>query len=216
MTDYVIKPLDATTWDAFARLVERHNGVFGGCWCTWFHTFQAEKTFTAEGNRALKERLVEEGRAHAALVFDGDEAVAWCQYGTPEELPNIHPPQGVRGRSRQPARLPDHLHLRGQEVPAQRSDGGRSSWCRGSDCAGRRRGRGGVPARHRRPKGVRALQRHAVPVRAGRLQLPPAQGQEELRDAQGRRGARRSRVEELLAEGRSAPRDEIVAGALTT
>ena len=31
-----------------------------------------------------------------------------------------------------------------------------------------------------------------------------------------RRGARRSRVEELLAEGRSAPRDEIVAGALLT
>jgi hypothetical protein len=30
-----------------------------------------------------------EGRAHAALVFDGDEAVAWCQYGTPAELPNI-------------------------------------------------------------------------------------------------------------------------------
>ena len=47
-------------------------------------------TWTAEGNRALKERLVSEGRAHAALVFDGDEAVAWCQYGTPEELPNIY------------------------------------------------------------------------------------------------------------------------------
>jgi hypothetical protein len=90
MTDYVVQPLDASTWDAFARLVERHNGVFGGCWCTWFHTFQAEKTFTFEGNRALKKRLVEEGRAHAALVFDGDEAVAWCQYGAPEELPNIH------------------------------------------------------------------------------------------------------------------------------
>ena len=90
MTDYVVKPLDASTWDAFARLVERHNGVFGGCWCTYFHTFHAEKTFSAEDNRALKQRLVEEGRAHAALVFDGDEVVAWCQYGTPEELPNIH------------------------------------------------------------------------------------------------------------------------------
>ena len=30
MTDYVVKPLDANTWDAFSRLVERHNGVFGG------------------------------------------------------------------------------------------------------------------------------------------------------------------------------------------
>jgi hypothetical protein len=70
--------------------MERHNGVFGGCWCTFFHTFHAEKTFTAEGNRALKQRLVDEGRAHAALVFDGDEAVAWCQYGSPDELPNIY------------------------------------------------------------------------------------------------------------------------------
>ena len=90
MDNYVVKPLSADTWDAFARLVERHNGVFGGCWCTWFHTFHAEKTFTAEGNHALKEQLVQEDRAHAALVFDGDEAVAWAQYGPPAELPNIH------------------------------------------------------------------------------------------------------------------------------
>jgi GNAT superfamily N-acetyltransferase len=90
VSDYVVKPLDETTWDAFARLVERHNGIFGGCWCTWFHTFHGEKTFTADGNRALKERLVHEGRAHAALVFDGDEAVALAQYGSPGELPNIH------------------------------------------------------------------------------------------------------------------------------
>jgi len=90
VTNYVVKPLDVSTWDAFARLVERHNGVFGGCWCTWFHTFHGDKTFTAEGNHALKKRLVEEGRAHAALVFDGDDAVAWAQYGPPAELPNIH------------------------------------------------------------------------------------------------------------------------------
>jgi hypothetical protein len=76
MDNCVVKPLSVDTWDAFALLVERHDGVFGGCWCTWFHTFHAEKTFTAEGNHALKEQLVKEDRAHAALVFDGDEAVA--------------------------------------------------------------------------------------------------------------------------------------------
>ncbi len=43
-----------------------------------------------EGNLRLKRTYVEQGRAHAALVFDGDQAVAWCEYGTPEELPNIH------------------------------------------------------------------------------------------------------------------------------
>ena len=90
MSDYVVKPLTPDTWDAFARLAERHNGVFGGCWCTWFQTFPAEKTYDADDNRALKQRLVDEGRAHAALVFEGDEAVAWCEYGTPEELPNIY------------------------------------------------------------------------------------------------------------------------------
>ena len=90
MSEYRVEPLGPETWDAFERLVERHNGVFGGCWCTWFHTFHAEKTFTAEGNHTLKKRLVKEGGAHAALVFDGDEAVAWAQFGPPDELPNIH------------------------------------------------------------------------------------------------------------------------------
>jgi GNAT superfamily N-acetyltransferase len=33
---------------------------------------------------------VREGRAHAALVCDGDTAVAWCEYGSPEELPHIY------------------------------------------------------------------------------------------------------------------------------
>jgi hypothetical protein len=42
---------------------------------TWFHTFQSEKSHTAEGNRALKEQRVREGRAHAVLVFDGEVAV---------------------------------------------------------------------------------------------------------------------------------------------
>ena len=87
---FVVRPLGADTWDAYARMMERHNGVFGGCWCTWFHTLPSEKAYDADANRALKERLVQEGRACAALVFDGDEAVAWCQFGTPDDLPNIH------------------------------------------------------------------------------------------------------------------------------
>lgn len=91
MTDFLVKPLGPDTWDAFAQLVERHNGVWGGCWCTWFHPACAEKEQVAGGgNRARKQRLVNEGQAHAALVFDGEAAVAWCEYGSPEELPNIY------------------------------------------------------------------------------------------------------------------------------
>ncbi|MEU4604097.1 GNAT family N-acetyltransferase [Kribbella sp. NPDC023972] len=90
MSSYTVKPLGPETWEAFAALAGRHNGVWNGCWCTWFHPACAERGQSTEGNRAIKERLVNEGRAHAALVFDGDLAVGWCEYGPPEELPNIY------------------------------------------------------------------------------------------------------------------------------
>ena len=85
-----VRQLTTDTWPAFADLVARHNGVFGGCWCTYFHTLARDKERTYDSNRELKCRLVEAGQAHAALVFDGPEAVAWAEFGTPEELPNIH------------------------------------------------------------------------------------------------------------------------------
>ncbi|NHN55556.1 GNAT family N-acetyltransferase [Calidifontibacter sp. DB0510] len=90
MADYTIEALSPATWDAYARMMERHNGVFGGCWCTFFHTMADEKTYDADKNRALKKRLVTADRAHAALVFDGEEAIAWAQFGSPDELPNIY------------------------------------------------------------------------------------------------------------------------------
>jgi Polyketide cyclase / dehydrase and lipid transport len=90
MSEYVIRPPGAATWDAFVNLAQKPMAVWNGCWCTWFHPACAEKGESSEGNRAYKERLVREGKAHAALVFDGDLAVAWCQYGSPDELPSIY------------------------------------------------------------------------------------------------------------------------------
>jgi hypothetical protein len=63
--------------------------MFAGCWCTKFHPDCAEKDESRDSRHALKERLAV-GNAHAALVYDADRAVAWAQYGTPEELPSIH------------------------------------------------------------------------------------------------------------------------------
>ncbi len=103
--ELTVRPLGPDTWPAFADLAERHNGVWGGCWCTWFHTMSSEKERDAEANRALKERLVCEGRAHAALVLDGDVAVGWCQYGTPAELPNIYHRKQYESTS---PRVPDY------------------------------------------------------------------------------------------------------------
>jgi GNAT superfamily N-acetyltransferase len=89
MNEYAIRPLEAATWDAFGHLAEKHSGMgFGGCWCTWFHSRVGRPE--GEVGRPWKERLVREGKAHAALVFDGGAAVAWCQYGSPDELPRIN------------------------------------------------------------------------------------------------------------------------------
>lgn len=87
---YRIEPLTPETWPAFAALIERGNGLFDRCWCTNFHCYPDPPERREIGNKAFKQRLVDEGKAHAALVFDGDDAVAWAQYGTVEELPNIH------------------------------------------------------------------------------------------------------------------------------
>jgi GNAT superfamily N-acetyltransferase len=81
---YMTRPLEASTWDAFAELVERNNGVYGGCWCVAFHTAYEREI---RDHRGLKEQLVRAGDAHAALVFDEEGlAQGWCQYGSPGEL----------------------------------------------------------------------------------------------------------------------------------
>jgi len=84
---YTIRPLEASTWAAFAELVERNNGIFGGCWCIGYHPECGQRGID---HRAVKQDRVMTGRAHAALVLDEDGAAqGWCQYGNPEELPGI-------------------------------------------------------------------------------------------------------------------------------
>ena len=84
-----IKALDESTWDAFARLVECNNGIFGGCWCMGFHPTDADRVTGDGKNRDRKLARVQAGTAHAALVFDGEECLGWCQFGRPAEVPRI-------------------------------------------------------------------------------------------------------------------------------
>jgi GNAT superfamily N-acetyltransferase len=84
-----VRPLDESTWSAFAALVERNNGIFGGCWCMGFHPEGVGKDSTAELNRERKLERVQAGTAHAALVFRGEDCLGWCQFGRPAELPRI-------------------------------------------------------------------------------------------------------------------------------
>lgn len=97
-----MRELDGSTWDAFAELVERNNGIFGGCWCIGFHP---ERGQAGISHRDAKEDRVRSDRAHAALVIDRDGvAQGWCQYGSPEELPNI---KHRRKYDQKPPPLPD-------------------------------------------------------------------------------------------------------------
>lgn len=85
---YTIAALEASTWPAFADLVERNNGIFGGCWCMGFHP-KSEGERSAELNRERKLRRVQDGTAHAALVLAADQCVGWVQFGVPDEVPRI-------------------------------------------------------------------------------------------------------------------------------
>ena len=87
--DFLTKPLDAETWVDFARLAEAHRGVWSGCWCLGFHEEGRPHVHSPEQRRDLKEARVRDGRAHAALVYDGARCVGWCQFGPVDELPRI-------------------------------------------------------------------------------------------------------------------------------
>jgi len=104
MPEFVVKPLDPTTWSDFTVLVGRHNGVWGGCWCMSFHPEGVGRGKTAVQNRAEKECRVRQGAAHAALVYDGSACVGWCQFGSPDELPRIKHQRAYReGLTRLPS-----------------------------------------------------------------------------------------------------------------
>jgi GNAT superfamily N-acetyltransferase len=102
MMNLSIKELNIETWKDFERLAHKHNGVWGGCWCTAFHPKSPVQKRSAELTKSYKKKLVKEDRAHAALVFDGDVCVAWCQFGSPQELPNIYHKKEVEAKMTMP------------------------------------------------------------------------------------------------------------------
>ena len=186
-TTYTIKALDETTWDAFAALVEENNGVFGGCWCIGFHPEGGDRETTPALNRQRKLERVQEGTTHAALVFDGDDCVGWCQFGAPDEVPRIKSraayekgatthriggspatswARGTGARAWRPRRLAGALDL------IARLGGG--------TVEGYPEGAGSVPA------GL-PLQRRALDLRAARLHAGPEDRQAPLGGDEGRR-----------------------------
>ena len=184
----------------------RHNGIFGGCWCIWFHPDGPERGQGAEANRVLKRSYVEAGKAHAALVLDGEEAIAWCEFGTPEELPTIHHRTQYDATSE---RDPDwrltcifvdkryrrlgitELAIRGALDLIAEAGGGVV---------------GGLSARPDRADQedvvLVPLQRDPGALREDRVHLRPAQGAQELHHGHDRRGARLNEKESPATQSR--------------
>ncbi len=100
---YSTVALGPDTWDLFAELVERNNGVFGGCWCIGFHP-ECGKIPRSAQREAKRDRVLHD-EAHAALVVDAEgRCQAWAQYGSPDELAGI---KHRRAYDKEPPPIPD-------------------------------------------------------------------------------------------------------------
>ncbi|MDA4125658.1 MAG: GNAT family N-acetyltransferase [Thaumarchaeota archaeon] len=87
MVKFSVQELGPQTWPDFVRIMEKHNGVWGGCWCVSYHLKRAEESKWTGRHRELKQILVQADQSHAALVYSGTDVVGWCQFGQPIELP---------------------------------------------------------------------------------------------------------------------------------
>jgi hypothetical protein len=112
--------------------------------------------------------------------------VAWCQYGSPDELPNIH--HRKEYEATRTDELPDYRITCIFVDRDYRRKGVAAMALRGAVDLIAQAGGGvveGYPHDLQEGEKMRPVppQHHAQPLRADRLQLRPTQGQEELRDA---------------------------------
>src|SRR5437867_10089466 len=71
----------------------------GQCWCMYYQRSQSwekeawmyavGKQRISEHNRERKKVLMQKGKAHGILVYDGERPVGWCAYGRAEEFPRV-------------------------------------------------------------------------------------------------------------------------------
>lgn len=88
--DFTVKELTSSTWPGFEKLAMKQ----GHCWCMYYQQprpVRGKFSIAERGrmNKKAKEALVQQGRSHATLVYDGKTPIGWCQYGQKEELPRI-------------------------------------------------------------------------------------------------------------------------------
>jgi GNAT superfamily N-acetyltransferase len=97
--------LSASTWPDFEKLFASNGGVWGGCWCMFFHRRGGFDAKAYQKNKEAKEALTREGRAHGTIVYCGKDPVGWCQFGPKEELSRIDGKRGYTPTAAEPWRI---------------------------------------------------------------------------------------------------------------
>src|SRR5438309_5561400 len=92
---FQVKELGRGTWPDFERMVEKHNGVWGGCWDTWFHMTPSLRNNCSESNKGNRESLSEPTKPPSLLASIGPNVVGCCRS---EPLPDL--PAGMLGNGR--------------------------------------------------------------------------------------------------------------------
>lgn len=79
------KKLTYEVWKDFEELFNRHNGVRGGCWCTFYlcKSSQFDK-MSREERREYHKRLIQTGKSTGILIYLDEKPVGWCQVAGPK------------------------------------------------------------------------------------------------------------------------------------
>ena len=88
---FTTRELSTRTWPDYVRFFSQGNG-WDHCGCTAYQGYRPPRDVRSWGekrdwNLEIKCKLVENGRAHGVLVYDGSDPIGWCQFGPDNELP---------------------------------------------------------------------------------------------------------------------------------
>lgn len=74
----------------FFRLHSEEHGC-GWCFCTawWVPTWDGWSDRSAEENKRLREKLLDQGEYDAYLLYSEDQPIGWCQVGLHERLEKL-------------------------------------------------------------------------------------------------------------------------------
>jgi GNAT superfamily N-acetyltransferase len=91
MGEITVRPVGPADFPIIEQLFGP-RGACAGCWCMWWRVEKGGKTWEAaqgEPNKRAFRALVEQGRVHGLLAFDGDEPVGWCDLGPHRDYPRL-------------------------------------------------------------------------------------------------------------------------------